>query len=368
MQVSALLLMVPVTALAHLTLQWIERPVRERANAIAKRETIHIRHLLPYVGALTTFVLVSTVVVRSQGFPARYGTLPGVDAASILAAASADSITAYDRRATRCRLADKGSATWCWRIAGEGRGVAVIGDSHAEVVFAGLAAQRDPSPLFLTGRNGCAPIVQREAIAERTAEICRRAALIAHEAVRDDSSISTVLMVSRGPAYITGTGFGVDSLRAVVPVTLGSTALDSLALQSAYAAGLERAVRSFVAAGKRVILVIGVPEIGFLPSECILGRPFGLRAVRSPCAVPRADFDQRTAGYHALVRAIALHNPHLELFDASPLFCDAAHCHAERQSRLLYQDGNHLTLAGSKVLAAALVNRLTSVSFVRVQE
>jgi hypothetical protein len=108
--------------------------------------------------------------MREHGFPSRYGTLPAVDASAVLSAASPDSMTAYTRVATRCRLADKGTATWCWRIAGDGRGVAVIGDSHAEVVFAGLAARRDGAPLLLTGRKGCAPIIQHERIADLVKE------------------------------------------------------------------------------------------------------------------------------------------------------------------------------------------------------
>ncbi len=359
---GAVLLMVPVVVVADLTFRWIERPVRQRSAALAARETIRVRHLAPFAGALTACVGIAMLVVGGHGFPSRYGTLPAVNASAVLAAASPDSITAYTRVATRCRLADKGSATWCWQIAGDGLGVAVIGDSHAEVVFAGLASERPGTPLLLTGRKGCAPIIQREPIAERTAEICRRASLIAHEAVRTDTAISTVLIVSRGPAYITGSGFGIDSLRPVVPVALGLSRHDTHALRDAYELGLDRAVQSFTAAGKRVILVTGVPEIGFLPMECIVGRPFGLRRVRSPCAVPRGAFEERRASYRALVRQVALRNPQLEVFDAASVFCDAAHCNAARRSQLLYQDGNHLTLAGSRMLAGALASRLLPIT------
>ncbi len=358
-QVTALLLMLPVCAIADVTFRRIEQPVRQRSTQIAGREAIRLRHLAPFGVALLTCVAVSLVVSRAHGFPSRYGTRAGVDASLVLTAASADSITTYDRRATRCRLADKGTATWCWRIAGDGRGVAVIGDSHAEVVFAGLAEQQLGVPLFLTGRKGCAPIVQREPIAERTAEICRRATLLAHAAIRSDTTITTVLIVSRGPAYISGKGFGVDSLRPVVPVALGHTTDDTLALRAAYALGLERAVRSFVDAGKRVVLVTGVPEIGFLPTECVVGRPFGLRTIRTPCALPRAEFDARVSAYQSLVRQVATRNPALEVFDATSLFCDDALCHADRHDRLLYQDGNHLTIEGSRIIARALSSRLT---------
>ena len=357
---AAMLLMIPVVAVAHVSLLLVERPVRIRAAAIEAREAIRMRHLLPYGAGLASIALVAVLVMGSHGLPARYGTLAGVDAETMLRAASPDSITAYDRFATRCRLADAGTATWCWRIGGasEEGGVAVIGDSHAEVIFAGLVEQRRGASLLLTGRKGCAPIVQHTPIADRTAEICRRATLLAHEAIRGDTRIATVLIVSRGAAYITGSGFGVDSQRPVVPVAIGRSAHDTLALRNAYALGLEAAIQSFAAAGKRVMLVSGVPELGFLPAECIIARPFGLRTLRTPCAVPRNEVDRRNAPYRDVVREVAGRNPSLELFDATALFCDARRCGAVRDGRLLYQDGNHLTLAGSRIVAARLGDML----------
>lgn len=351
----AVLLMLPALALAHATLHCVELPVRVLATRVERRSRILARHLLPFGVAIAVVAIAANEVMRSHGLPTRYGSV-GADALATLNAASPDSITTYEKRATRCRLADKGHATWCWRITGIGKGIAVFGDSHAEVIFAGLAERDASRPLLLTGRKGCAPIVQPEPIADRLAEICRRSALLAHATILSDTSIGTVLLVSRGPAYLAGAGFGVDTQRPVVPVALRAVRSDSLALERAFDAGLERSIRSFIAAGKRVILLVGVPEIGFMPEECLIGRPFGLREVRSPCAVTRAAVDHRNRRYRRLVGALAARIPQLEVFDAQPLFCDGALCHAERGQRLLYQDGNHLSILGSRLVAAQLVS------------
>lgn len=349
----AALMMIPVIAVAHATLHHVERPVREIAERIEARTRILTRHLLPYGVAIAVLAISAHTVMRSHGIPSRYGTA-GDDAIAALRDASMDSITAYDKYATRCNLADKGNATWCWRIPGSGKGIAVFGDSHAEVVFAGLADLDAKRPLFLTGRKGCAPILQLEPIADRLGEICRRSSQLAHAAIRADTNIGTVLLVARGPAYIAGVGFGVDTQRPVVPVAVRSARSDSLAFTRAFNAGIERSIQSFVDAGKRVILVVGVPEIGFLPEECLIGRPFGLREVRAPCAVSRAAVDYRNKEYRRLVGALAARIPALEVFDAEPIFCDGALCHARRGTRLLYQDGNHLSLAGSRMLTEQL--------------
>ena len=347
------LLMIPAVAFAHATLHHVERPARDLATRVEARGQVRARHLLPFGVALALLAMTADTIARSHGLPTRYGTA-GVDAVAALRDASPDSITAYDKTATRCHLTDKGNATWCWRTPGTGKGIAVFGDSHAEVIFAGIAALRPAQPLFLTGRKGCAPILQDSEIADRLGEICRRASQLAHAAIRTDTSIGTVLLVSRGPAYISGAGFGVDTQRPVVPVAARHTPRDTAALHDAFEKGLERSIQSFVDAGKRVILVVGVPEIGFLPEECLIGRPFGLRDLRTPCALPRQIVDARNAEYRRLVGTLAARLPALEVYDAEPVFCDGALCHAKRGRRLLYQDGNHLTMFGSRLVAQQL--------------
>ncbi len=353
LQWTSVILMVPVVLLAHATLTMIERPARDRATRVAAVATITPRHLLRYGLALGALAVTAAALVRTHGLPTRYGT-PGTDALALLRGASPDSITAYSARATRCRLPDKGHATWCWRIPGVGKGIAVFGDSHAEVLFAGLADLTAAQPLLLTGRKGCAPLLQPDVIDNRLSEICRRASQLAHAAIQADTSIGTVVLVSRGAAYLSGAGFGVDTQRPVVPVATQHAPRDTMVLQRALETGLEQSIRTFIESGKRVVLVIGVPELGFLPDECLIGRPFGLRTIRIPCGVSRIAVEHRNHEYRALVRRVSARIPELEIVDAAAVFCDGALCHARRNGTLLYQDGNHLTLSGSRLVVAQL--------------
>jgi peptidoglycan/LPS O-acetylase OafA/YrhL len=349
----AVLLMVPSLALAHGTLLLIERPWQRRAVELARSVRISARHLMPYGATLGALAIVGVLVIQSHGLPVRYSE-SGTDAATILRGASRDLILAYEQRATKCKLADKGNSVWCWRIPGTGDGVAVFGDSHAEVLFAGIAAQRPSTPLLLTGRNGCAPILNDQPIADRLGEVCRRASLLSHRAIVADSTMRTVLIVSRGPAYLSGGGYGVDSLKTFAQVADRTSRNDTLTLARAYDAGMERSIREFQQAGKRVILVLDVPELGFLPDGCVIGRPLGLRNVRTPCALTRSAADQRNAGFRQLAQSLQSRIPQLVLFDAAAPLCDATLCHAMRDGHLLYSDANHLTMLGSRIVAAQL--------------
>jgi peptidoglycan/LPS O-acetylase OafA/YrhL len=344
-------------ALAHLTHEFVERPVQRRAIIHAATQTVTARRLVPYALTLLVMIAISGGVILEHGIPVRYSD-SGADATTVLRAASTDSIVSYARTAARCKLADAGTATWCWRIAGSGRGVAVFGDSHAEVLFAGLAEQQIGVPLFLTGRKGCAPVINEQPIADQLAEICRKSALIALSAIRADTAIGTVLLVSRGPAYLSGGAFGIDSMKPVVQLAVARSRDDTLTLTRAYEAGITRTVRALQGAGKRVIFVLDVPELGFNPEECVIGRPLGLRTVRRPCAVTRSLVDQRNARYRALTMALQQRLAGLELYDAAAPLCDRELCKASLAGQLLYSDANHLTIAGSRLVTAPLASMI----------
>lgn len=354
---TAALMTVPLTVwLAHATFQWVERPVQRRAVIQAATGTFTPWRLLPFAASLLCVALLSRGLIAANGLPERYSDSAG-DATTLLRAASPDSIVSYTARAQRCPLEDSGTATWCWRVPGSGRGIAVFGDSHAEVIFAGLTDKWLGVPLLLTGRKGCAPVLNRAPIGDRLAEICRKATLLAHDAIQTDTSIGTVLLVSRGPAYLSGYALGIDSLKPLVPLVAGS-APDTIAQTLAYERGIARTVRSLQGAGKRVVLVLDVPELGFDPQECVIGRPFRLRVVRRPCAVTRVRVERRNARYRALAAGLQRQLPGLELFDAAAPLCDEEYCHAQRGDDLLYSDANHLTIAGTRLVTAKLVPML----------
>jgi hypothetical protein len=96
--------------------------------------------------------------------------------------------------------------------------------------------------------------------------------------------------------------------------------------------------------------VLDVPELGFMPDECVIGRPLGLRTLREPCAVPVSAVRQRNARYTQYVRALQQRIPSLEVLDAATTFCDTTLCHARRGRHLLYSDANHLTAAGGRLV------------------
>jgi hypothetical protein len=120
--------------------------------------------------------------------------------------------------------------------------------------------------------------------------------------------------------------------------------------------GLGRTVDVLRAAGKDVTLFAGVPELPFLPKDCI-GRP-GASLFARDCLLSRPAADARRARFVALLQRVAAARPGVRIFDPASLFCDASRCRFDTPDSLYYRDWHHLSVAGSHLAAAALLDGL----------
>jgi peptidoglycan/LPS O-acetylase OafA/YrhL len=360
---AAIALAVVAVLLADLTFRHVERPVQRRVLARTAGREARLADLRPFARALALVLLVAGVTVHAHGFPARYD-VAGRDAPAILAAAARDRIEAVETASTRCTPAAATlQGSWCFRH-GDSARVAILGDSHAEALFATLATTlpRDAG-VMLVGRPGCAPTLlddvrEPDSPAARFRARCRRAVRLAHGFIAREGGVHTVLLAARGAYQFTATPAGRETGLPILPVAVDAARPDTARLAALWEAGMARTIDTLLAAGRRVILVVDYPELGFDPRSCLEGRPLGLRAVRSPCTVPRATLDARTASYRAAIARLAARFPALEQYDATAPLCDARACRVLAGDTLLYHDDDHLSLAGGRVAFGALMPML----------
>jgi hypothetical protein len=106
--------------------------------------------------------------------------------------------------------------------------------------------------------------------------------------------------------------------------------------------------------GRRVVLVVDVPELPFLPRDCV-SRPF---ARATNCAVPRNVVERRQRGLRRVVARLKEDLPAIEIFDPLPTLCSKGDCVPVRDGEALYQDSHHLSGRGSRLVARALLQEL----------
>lgn len=333
---------------AWLTYRFVELPFRH-----GSQKPRGLRGLLASMGLLA---LISSAIAAANGLPGR----PALDAARSLAKELVRT-PAHDPACVG-RFPAGAAPVYC-RQSGTGeRMVALIGDSHAHVLFEGvaeLAAKRGLGTLLLAN-SGCPPFlgaVMGRNSTER--QQCARSIDRIVDSVAGDSRIVSVVLVSRGPQYLDGTGFGpVEASYNYPPITTEPPQTGPKAQTPAeiFAQGLANTAKRFHDRGILVSYVLQVPELGVPAKDC-LGRPLTLSVRGDLCVVSYEAYHRRMKAYRSLMQALALGHPYLRLVDLEPFFCDPARCAAMRGKQLLYADDNHLSVTGSRLVAPMVLQQ-----------
>jgi peptidoglycan/LPS O-acetylase OafA/YrhL len=235
--------------------------------------------------------------------------------------------------------------------------VTLIGDSHAKHLVVGLHELLDKD-LGVLVKAGCIPFFDVDRYDSRFKPGgCVTAMTMALESIETDDAVKVVVLASMGPVYLTGQSFNGSADDRIVGqgVTLRDRP-DITDPWEVYRTGMTTTLARLSRKNKKIIFVLDVPELGFDPRSCVENTASGwsIRSVRTPCAVSRADFDQRTRKYHALVAEVLKGFPQVVLFDASDKLCDDKWCWASKNDTLLYRDVDHLSPEGSRFVGAFL--------------
>lgn len=233
----------------------------------------------------------------------------------------------------------------------------ILGDSHSNHFYPGLAKVFAASKenLLNLAMGGCLPFFDVESGQKGATDVCRSPTNKALTLAIDSPEVKTVILASRGPLFVSGQGYGLERagerfLRYTVDPALPD-------FSTIFRTAMAETLRRLVAAGKHVVYVIDIPELGFDPATCLDVRPFRLSSVpvKNPCAVLRADVETRNKEYRELVMGVLKDFPTVKVWDPTKKLCDDQYCWAVREGQLLYRDNNHLSESGALWLGARYV-------------
>jgi peptidoglycan/LPS O-acetylase OafA/YrhL len=205
----------------------------------------------------------------------------------------------------------------------ETKDVAIIGDSHAEDLFIGLA-ERLPDANIVTYTKSL-PVRSTKVFDDVFAYVL------------SDKSIRTVIM----------TAYWNVNAKALPPgADLGRELIDT--------------VGELVRAGKTVYLLDDRPSFPFDPSVCKYVRPRFFWQVQhgAHCDFERSLFNAQRSQYLPALEAVVRELPNVHLLDTAGVFCDETLCRMGAGGTLLFRDRNHLTIAGSRALAARIAPQI----------
>ena len=237
--------------------------------------------------------------------------------------------------------------------------IAIIGDSHAHVLFPGISLVADkygygtillansscPTlPGFIWGRN------------EKEIEECKVKIEQIFQILEKDSRIEKVIMTTRGPVYIHGEVEGVfteDSVERSL-----ATRIESKASYKAYFNGFIASMEKLenLRHVKKVFYMLENPELDFLAKE-VIPRPYDFFNISvNRDYVDRDLYLQRMSIYRENLNQ--MYYPKLTMLDPIDALCDKDKCFSRVDGKFLYVDDDHFSVYGSEYIAQYFANQI----------
>jgi peptidoglycan/LPS O-acetylase OafA/YrhL len=196
--------------------------------------------------------------------------------------------------------------------------IALIGDSHAEHLFIGLADNLPSKNVAFYIKNS-PPFVSNEEFDE----------IFKH--VLDTKSIDTVIVSMRW-----------------------SSRLSQVPRSSSLQLELKETLQLLINNGKKVYLVDDVPHFPFPSERCKFIYDNFLQSACTTNAMPIFDNEKK---YEATLKNTLSLFPSIKFIKLRDLFCNENECNMVNNDLLMFRDNNHLNILGSKFVGAEIIRR-----------
>ena len=238
----------------------------------------------------------------------------------------------------------------------------LIGDSHAGNLYQGFNKEylKSGTSLALLANLGCPPFVgvRRLLGIRRIPRSCFKLYSEILPLFLKKYDIRDVFIFSRGASYVQGAGYK-EGKNNPIGLSLVGDGQEALSNEKVFEIGLRATFSFFSFLGKRIIYIYNIPELGFHTKQCLQGRPFNPFPDKNfNCAVKKTEFLERNKKYRTIVDSVLKDFPNVIAIDPTELFCDQEYCYGKRNNDILYQDDDHLSLAGSDLVGKYIIDKL----------
>jgi peptidoglycan/LPS O-acetylase OafA/YrhL len=332
---AAVALSVP---LAWLTYLFLERPIR-RGGHVGLKITV----LLLVMGAAGG---IGYACYRFHGLPDRASIKNAETALDYLSWGpeeySDPTCKKYFPKFQYCRLAVDAQPT-----------VALIGDSHANHFFLGLAEQykKKNENLVMLGRAACPPLIDILSRYRGKLDWCENSSSDAIKEIASLSGVHTVILAGNWHLYVNGWRFAELS-RALPPWEIriiGNPTEENNV--NVFIGQLKRTIQYLELHSKNVIVIRQIPELNFEVSHCLVLRPIQITTKETPCETASEDVKAYLDEYARYFDRVLADEPRVIVWDPYPYFCDNLKCISILDRKPLYRDEAHLSKLGSQYFA-----------------
>jgi len=326
--------------IADLSWRFIESPFRKQQRRVSRNQIFALSG-----GATVASLLVGAIIVARDGMPTR------VPSEAAIAAAGAFDLDENFRSRCSNFSPDEVSEQILCKLGASDDGTPTFvlwGDSHAYALAStvgDVAATAGKVGVF-AGSGGCSPLLGVSRTARR-AFPCEAFNDSVLNLIRHDDALETVLLASRwiltadGRRYLNEGGadaFVRDAQSQDVSVAEN---------RAVFRRGLERTLAALHEAGKRVVVIGPVPEVGFdVPTTLARNLWFKRNFQIEPSRISffeRQRYVMETL--YDLQRRFGF-----QLIQPYQALCNDVKCSVKTNDRPLYVDDNHLSITGARKL------------------
>jgi peptidoglycan/LPS O-acetylase OafA/YrhL len=343
----ALILIAASLAAGAASWWWVERPFRNSAGPLRTRSSV----FKASGAAMAAMTVVALAIWVGHGFPQR---LPPDVLRTFAAAKDIHPLSRSCRGPSRI-----GSESCRFGAAAHGKDADFLlwGDSHAGAVVPAVerAAQSVGKSGFIASLSGCPPLLHVDRLDLGPTHHC---AAFNDEVLRflqGRADMPVVILAARWALAAEGDrpdGAGEDALLKDRTLDLPSGDIDdNLAI---FDAGMRDTVAAIRATGRQVVILGGVPEIGWpVPETLALSEMDGAPVPPAPTA---EEVEMRNAPAVALFDALDA-QPGVRFVSLTATFCNPDCAVRDAEARPVYVDDDHLSWSGANGYLAPLLIR-----------
>jgi len=236
--------------------------------------------------------------------------------------------------------------------------VIIVGDSHAMALNSAAYLNKFKLNTLLIAVHGCVPLVGYSILENKGAnKPCDDLPDLVQNTISKYKSIKTIILLTRGPFYFTGDGYGIEG-KSTYSIKSDEASLENQA--EMFQHGFSNFISILEKNKLDIIFVIDMPELGENPSGCFFQRPtlmFINHSLSSNCS---QDYDKvlfRQKIYRNVVGNIKQANPNIKVYDPLRVFCDNFKCYSIRNGNLYYFDDDHISISGSFAVLSDMNNQ-----------
>lgn len=227
--------------------------------------------------------------------------------------------------------------------------IAVVGDSHADHSFPGIADVFDDRNVLFFGVPSCPPLRGITSYDYGDKLRCTRMNDAVSNYLGGRPEIEIVILTFAMPFYYTEKGMAYQHLGPNEPMLWNVGSVDPQPTRfAAVTTTLARTVDFYLKAGKQVVLMLDAPELPFMPAHC-MGRGDWLQP--RDCTLPRATYLERQRSMREFLQVELSGLRGVRIYDPIGVFCSDGPCSMTKDGRFLYRDSNHLSIHGSRLVA-----------------